>query len=60
MDWQDSLEVRTLPAELSSLGLNPVRAINCHPGVLQAELGLNPVRAINYKLSKNQIPTLND
>ena len=28
-------EVRTLSSELSSLGLNPGPAINCHPGVLQ-------------------------
>jgi len=30
------LVVRTLASQLSSLGLNPDRAINCHPGVSQA------------------------
>ena len=33
---QDSLEVRTLTCKLSSLGMNPKAAINCHPGVSQA------------------------
>ena len=34
--WQDGLEVCTLISKLSSLGLNPDPAINCHPGVPQA------------------------
>ena len=33
---QDGLSVRTLTVKLSSLGLNPDPAINCHPSVLQA------------------------
>ena len=39
MGWQDGLEVQevcTQDSELSSLGLNPDPAINCHPGVSRA------------------------
>ena len=44
--WQDSQEVCALASELSSLGLNPDPAINCHPGVSHAGQGSN-VCAIN-------------
>ena len=36
LSWQDGLEVRTLASKLSSLGLNPDPAMNCHPDVSQA------------------------
>ena len=29
--WQDGFEVRTVASKLSTLGLNPDPAINCHP-----------------------------
>ena len=39
--WQDGLEVGTLTSELSSLGLNPDTAINCHRHVSQTGKGIN-------------------
>ena len=37
LGWQDNLEGHALVSELSSLGLNLGPAINCHPGLSQAE-----------------------
>ena len=39
--WQDGFEVGTLASELSSLGLNPDAAINCHRRVSQTGKGIN-------------------
>ena len=41
LDWQNGLEVHTLTAKLSSLGLNSDPAINCHPGVSHVECFIN-------------------
>ena len=39
--WQDGREAQALTYKLSSLGLNPDSAINCHPGVSQAGRFIN-------------------
>ena len=54
--WQDGLEVGTLASDLSSLGLNPDVAINCHHGVSQTVKGFNVCAVLQMNVQLGIFP----